>query len=56
VCALDGSRNITAQGACALSATDAATLGQRLAEELLGKGAADIIAIERGMKRGVAPA
>jgi hydroxymethylbilane synthase len=56
VCALDGSRNITAEGACALSATDAATLGQRLAEELLGKGAADIIAIERGMKRGVAPA
>jgi hydroxymethylbilane synthase len=56
VCALDGSKRITAEGACALSVADATALGQRIAEELLGKGAAEIIAIERGSKRGVAPA
>jgi hydroxymethylbilane synthase len=56
VCALDGSTQVTAEGACALNVAEAAALGQRLAEELLGKGAASIIAIERGMKRGVAPA
>jgi hydroxymethylbilane synthase len=56
VCALDGSQQVTAEGVCALNVAEAAALGQRLAEELLGKGAAGIIAIERGMKRGVAPA
>ena len=56
VCALDGSKQVTAEGTCALDLGEAAALGQRLAEDLLGKGAAGIIAIERGMKRGVAPA
>jgi hydroxymethylbilane synthase len=56
VCALDGSKQVTAEGTCALNAGEAAVLGQRLADELLGKGAAGIIAIERGLKRGVAPA
>ncbi len=56
VCALDGSKRVTAEGSCALNVADAAALGQQLAEELLGKGAAGIIAIERGLKRGVAPA
>ena len=56
VCALDGSKQVRAEGHCALNLDDAAALGQRLAEELLSQGAADIIAIERGMKRGVAPA
>ena len=56
VCALDGSKQVTAEGTCTLNVADAAALGQRLAEELLGQGAASIIAIERGMKRGVAPA
>lgn len=56
VCALDGSRNVTAEGTCALDVAEAAALGQRLAEDLLSKGAADIISIERGMKKGVAPA
>jgi hydroxymethylbilane synthase len=56
VCALDGSKQVTAEGSCALDLAEAAALGQRLAEVLLSKGAADIIAIERGTKRGVAPA
>jgi hydroxymethylbilane synthase len=56
VCALDGSKRVTAEGTCSLNVADAAALGQQLAEELLGKGAAGIIAIERGTKKGVAPA
>jgi hydroxymethylbilane synthase len=56
VCALDGSKNVIAEGACALNLADAAALGQQLAEELLSKGAAAIIAVERGTRRGVAPA
>jgi hydroxymethylbilane synthase len=56
VCALDGSKSVTTEGACALNAAEAAALGQRLAEDLLSKGAADIISIERGTKKGVAPA
>jgi hydroxymethylbilane synthase len=56
VCALDGSKRVTAEGACALNLAEAAALGQRLAEELLSKGAASIIAVERGSVRGVAPA
>lgn len=56
VCALDGSRHVTTEGTCALNVTEAAALGQRLAEDLLSKGAASIIAIERGTKKGVAPA
>src|SRR5262249_32226449 len=56
VCALDGSKRVTAEGDCALSVADAAALGERLAEALLSKGAAGIIAIERGTKKGVAPA
>jgi hydroxymethylbilane synthase len=56
VCALDGTKNVAVEGTCELNVTDAAALGQRLAEELLGKGAASIIAIERGTKKGVAPA
>jgi hydroxymethylbilane synthase len=56
VCALDGSQNVTTEGTCGLNVAEAAALGQRLAEDLLGKGAASIIAIERGTKKGVAPA
>ncbi len=51
-----GRDSAAAEGTCALSVTDAAALGQRLADELLAKGANEIIAIERGTKRGVAPA
>lgn len=56
VCALDGSKQVTSEGTCSLDLTEAAALGQRLAEDLLSKGAAGIIAIERGTVRGVAPA
>jgi hydroxymethylbilane synthase len=56
VCALDGSRQALAEGSCALTFTEAAALGERVANELLLKGANEIIAIERGTKRGVAPA
>ena len=55
VCALDGSQHVKTEGTCALNVAEAAALGQRLAEDLLSKGAAGIIAIERGTRRGVAP-
>ena len=51
VCALDGSKQVKAEGTCALNVGEAAALGQRLADELLSKGAAGIIAIERGGKK-----
>jgi hydroxymethylbilane synthase len=56
VCALDGSKQVKTEGNCSLDLGEAAALGQRLAEDLLSKGAAGIIAIERGTKKGVAPA
>ena len=56
VCALDGSRQVKAEGTCAFDLAEAAALGQRLAEDLLSRGAAGIIAIERGTQKGVAPA
>ena len=55
VCALDGSKQVVVEGTCAPNIDEAVALGQRLGEELLSKGAASIIAIERGTKRGVAP-
>jgi hydroxymethylbilane synthase len=56
VCALDGSKRVVVEGTSGLNIEQAVALGQRLGEELLSKGAAQIIAIERGTKRGVAPA
>ena len=56
VCALDGSKQVIVEGTCVPNIDEAVALGQRLGEELLSKGAASIIAIERGTKRGVAPA
>jgi hydroxymethylbilane synthase len=53
VCALDGSRHLSARGsaaaapAAALTAEDAAALGIRVAEELLGRGAGELIAAQR---------
>jgi hydroxymethylbilane synthase len=55
VCALDGSKQVVAEGTSAVNVTDATALGQRLAEELLQKGAASIIAIERGGRQTVSP-
>jgi hydroxymethylbilane synthase len=55
VCALDGSKHVVSEGTSAVNVADAAALGQRLAEDLLQKGAAGIIAIERGGKKTVSP-
>jgi porphobilinogen deaminase len=47
VCALDGSEWLTARGDVHATVEKAAALGQRLAEELVAKGAARLIASER---------
>ena len=53
VCALDGSRHLSARGAVTaasgaqLSTEDAVALGERVADELLARGAAELIARER---------
>jgi hydroxymethylbilane synthase len=47
VCSLDGSEWLTARGEIDSSLANATTLGQRLADELLKKGAARLIAHER---------
>ena len=47
VCALDGSESLTARGEIESTAQHAVILGQRLADELLAKGAARLIAQER---------
>ncbi len=53
VCALDGSKHVTATGTAEPNLAAAAALGERLAEELLEQGAARIIAVERGGRRTV---
>jgi hydroxymethylbilane synthase len=47
VCSLDGSECLTARGEIDSNLANATTLGQRLADELLAKGAARLIAHER---------
>ena len=47
VCALDGSRYLSADGEASASETDAQTLGERVAEQLLAQGAAALIAEQR---------
>jgi hydroxymethylbilane synthase len=56
VCALDGSRMLraNAQTPAPATAADAVTLGQRVAEDLLSQGAAELIANER-TARSLAP-
>jgi hydroxymethylbilane synthase len=56
VCALDGSKRVVVEGTSDLGIEQAVTLGQQLGEELLSRGAADIIDIQRGRQQGVAPA
>ncbi len=51
VCALDGSEWLTARGEVDASVGSAADLGKRVAEELLAKGAARLIASERESRR-----
>lgn len=53
VCALDGSRMLAAHGETAAILESAASLGQKLADELLSKGAGELIAHERGSRREV---
>jgi hydroxymethylbilane synthase len=56
VCTLDGSQSLSVRGTGAaasgggLSAEEAAALGTRLAEELLARGAGELIARERGAR------
>ena len=51
VCALDGSRMLEVRGDTAATLENAASLGQRLADELLAKGAAQLMAEERNARR-----
>ena len=53
VCALDGSRMLAAQGEALATLENAAGLGQQLADELLSKGAGELIAHERSSRREV---
>ena len=53
VCALDGSEWLTARGESDATAEQAVILGQRLADELLAKGAGRLIAHERDLRRPV---
>lgn len=52
VCALDGSQQLGAEGEAQATAAAAQALGQRLAAELIGKGAARLIAAERAAQGG----
>ena len=54
VCALDGSSMLTAEGRIAANAANAETLGERVAHELLAKGAERLIAGVRGAASAVA--
>jgi hydroxymethylbilane synthase len=47
VCSLDGSKMLRATAQTTASAADAVSLGQRVAEDLLSQGAAELIANER---------
>jgi hydroxymethylbilane synthase len=61
VCALDGSRELRARGtatatrAAALTSAEAEALGERIADELLGAGAAALIAEDRASLTVTAP-
>ncbi|MGH8326623.1 MAG: hydroxymethylbilane synthase, partial [Steroidobacteraceae bacterium] len=55
VCALDGSQLLSASGDAQPTKTGAAALGQRLAGELLAKGAGSLIAAEREVQGRVEP-
>jgi len=51
VCALDGSELLTASGESESTPAKAVALGQRIGDELLAKGAAQLIAHERDSRR-----
>ena len=52
VCALDGSESVSARGAAPASVEEAAALGQRVADELLARGAAALITRARAVPAG----
>jgi hydroxymethylbilane synthase len=53
VCALDGSRMLSARGEAPATLEEATRLGQKLADELLAEGAGQLIAHERDSRRTV---
>ncbi len=55
VCTLDGRRDVRAQGHAAATVADAAALGIRLADDLLARGAGELITNERSRLTGAAP-
>jgi len=55
VCALDGSRHLTASATALAAAAEAEPLGVRVAEELLGRGAGELISSEREARAVEAP-
>ena len=55
VCALDGSRHLTASATAPAAAAEAVPLGVRVAEELLGRGAGELISSEREARAVEAP-
>ena len=55
VCALDGSRHLTASATAPAAAAEAEPLGVRVAEELLGRGAGELISSEREARAVEAP-
>jgi hydroxymethylbilane synthase len=55
VCALDGSESVAADGAAPASLAEAEALGQRVAEELLARGAAALITRARSAPARVTP-
>ena len=55
VCALDGSRHLTASATALAAAAAAEPLGVRVAEELLGRGAGELISSEREARAVEAP-
>jgi hydroxymethylbilane synthase len=55
VCTLDGRRHVSAQGSAPASIADAVALGERVADELLTRGAGELIAHERARLAVPAP-
>ncbi len=55
VCALDGTRSLSAQGSVPAEAGAARGLGERLAGELLAQGAAQLIAAQRAAQQVAGP-
>jgi hypothetical protein len=55
VCALDGRRHLTASAAAPAAAAEAEALGVHVAEQLLARGAAELMASERQARAVEAP-